>query len=181
MFLSKIFSIFKKKKDNPNEASSDTGTSTPTGAVIPPSSGAIGTAVGLSQPTERPVQAPDLSTTQVAEAPQDPLSSPPSFGGGVEEQPAAPSDSLGSADAPSVDDSSLGGDPSQPASDIVSPLPDDQSTDSSSDSLPPAPDTSPTEPPISAPQPDAPLGAVPPADDPLAAAPSSDDSQNIAV
>lgn len=180
MFLSKIFSIFKKKKDNPDEASSGTGASTPTGAVIPPSSGAVGAAVGLSQPTES-VQAPDPSPTEVAQAPQDPISSPPSFGGD-EEQPSAPADSLSSVDTPSVDDSGLGADPAQPASDAVSPLPDDQSADSSSDSVPPTPDTSPTEPPISSPQPDAPLGeSAPPADDSLATAPSSDDSQNIAV
>lgn len=166
MFLSKIFGIFKKKKDTSSEV--PTASSSPSGAVVPPSTGAVGAAVGLSQPGQQPEPSP----IQVAEAPQDPFSLPA---------------------APSTDDSSLSSPSVPPASDTPStepsasndtvpsydnnPTPVDSGigTDTSADSLNPLPDISvPPETPPETPSPEAP---VPPPADPAPA----DDSQNIAV
>lgn len=169
MFLSKIFGIFKKKKDTSSEV--PTGSNSVSGAVVPPSTGAVGAAVGLSQSSQQP----DPSPTQVAEAPQDPFSLPTT--------PSTEDSSLASPSVPPVSDTvssepSGSSDDTIPSFDSNPTIPADSGlgADTSADSLTPSPDVSlPPETPPETSSPETPVS--PPADPPTPA----DDSQNIAV
>ncbi len=163
MFLSKIFSIFKKKKDNPDEDAP--GTSSPAGATVPPS-GTVGAAVGLSQPDQSVSPVSD----QIAQAPLPDNSGGISSFGQDDTSSAVP-------EAPSVDSGSdsLGG-VSSPG--IASPPPTDGNSDQpapdSTPAIPPAEET-PTESPEAAP------AAPETPDDSTPAGSTDDSSENIAV
>lgn len=171
MFLSKIFGMFKKKKENP-VAGPSANPSGATGAVVPPSSGAVGTAVGMSQPSSQPFQ-PNPSPTEVAQAPQDPFSAPPvpspssdtSFSSG----PTPPSPSSAPSE-PSQGTDNLSGGIEQPS--VGGDLSSAPDLGGSADSQPPADNLSLT-PEVTLP----PAGATPDEN----VLPPSDDNQNIAV
>jgi hypothetical protein len=175
MFLSKIFGIFKKKKTNPEEGSPSG--STPSGAVVLPSSGGVGAGVGLSQP-DQSAQPP--SSDQLAQAAPEPSFTPPS-------PPASPqpSDTVAFApDTPQTD--------SPAESDGLGSLgiPSNPDQSAGSDTLsPPSPDNNPSQPgPTSdsdAPAAGMDISAAPtppaPAGEDSAPTLDNDDNQNIAV
>lgn len=164
MFLSKLFGIFKKKKDNPGPQASGAAPATP-GATVPPAG--VGAAVGLSQPA----QSTDPAPTPVAEAPL-PESTPSSFG---------QSDSLASTASPAADsatDISMGSDPStSPAPEPPADTGGDQPAVDPSPVIPPVEETPATSPDTTPPAPSEEIPVTP--DNPPAG--GDDSTDNIAV
>lgn len=107
MFLSKIFGIFKKKKDNPQDVNQANPQSS--GAVAP-NTGTVGAAVGISQPSQDVQPAtPTFSVDQQTPTPPEPSFTPP-----------APIEPQSVAQTPQLSDSDVAVAP--PAQDITPPV-----------------------------------------------------------
>jgi hypothetical protein len=121
MFLSKLFSIFKRKKDNQNASNGGS----PAGQIVTPSA-AVGATVGLGQPSQ-PSQTSPSTEPQQAEAPSAapeiaqadvPAPSAPSFDVPSDDnKPAEPDNTLPAQPVDDAQDTTIGGDDTGPGTD----------------------------------------------------------------